>query len=170
MAFDRKPIIEAVEDYEPDSVEVIISGQKIKVYEMSLAALEQATKIVEPYLVSILQVFQSEGFVGAAKGEVDVDDLVQKVIETLRSKVLAILADAPVAVLRAIACMMNAGPENEQMLDILRSATPKELMELLEKLNELNDFKQVLTKMTEIAGYLKGRYIPETEGVSESEG
>lgn len=160
MAFDRKPIIEEVEEYEPKSVEIIISGQKIKVYEMSLTSLEQATRIVEPHLVSVLRVFQSEEFIGAAKGELDTEVLVKQVMETLRSKVLGILADAPVAVLKAIACMMNADPEDSQILNILRNATPRELMETLEKLNELNDFKQVLAKMTEILGYLKGRYIP----------
>lgn len=163
MAFDRKPVIEQVEDYQPNSIEMIISGQKITVYEMSLRALEQATRIVEPYLESLLQVFQSEEFVGAAKGEIEPDVLISKIMETLRSKILGILADAPVAVLRAIACMMNADSEDEQMLNILRNATPRELMEALEKLGELNDFRQILTKMTEIVGYLRRRYVPEKE-------
>lgn len=163
MVFDRKPIIEQIEGYEPNSVTIIVGGKKLVVYEMTLFALEQATTIVEPYLASIFQVFQSEEFLGAAKGDVDVEVLISAVMETLRGKMLAILADAPVAILRAIACMMNADPEDEQMVDILRTATPRELMETLEKLNELNDFGQVLTKMAEIIGYLKQRYIPEAE-------
>lgn len=169
MTFDRKPTIEQIEGYEPNSVEIFFSGQKIIVYEMTLFALEQATKIVEPYLASIFQVFQSEEFVGAAKGDVEVDVLIGVVMETLRSKVLAILKDAPVAILRAIGCMMNAEPDDDQMLDILRNATPRELMGALEKLNELNDFGQVLVKMTEIVRYLRQTYIPEIETVPETE-
>lgn len=164
MAFDRSPVIEAVEDYEPESVEVIIAGRKLTVYEMSLVALENATKIIEPYLASIMQIFQAEGFVNVAKGgEIDMDTLLPQIMDLLRSKLLAILTDAPAAVLRAIICMMNADPDNEEMLNVLRAATPRELMALLEKMNELNDFKQVLTQITEISGYLRGRYVPEME-------
>lgn len=163
MAFDRSPIIEKVEEYEPNSVEIVISGHKLTVYEMSLATLEAATGIVEPYLAILVEVFQPEQFIDATGEAMGTEVLMQRIMDVFRSKVLSILTDAPTAVLQAILCVINADPGDEQILDILRNATPNELMGLLEKVGELNDFGRVLSKMTEIIGYLKKRYIPKTE-------
>lgn len=170
MVFDRQPIVTELEDYTPRSAEIEIAGQKIVVYEMTLFALERTAVVIQPHIGVIMAAFQSEEIAALlprrGKGQevpVDTQAAVKKVMEVVRSKILGVLSKAPKSALQAILCIMNADPENEAMLDLLRGATPSELMAALDKLNELNDFKEVLTRLTEILGYLKERYIPQTE-------
>lgn len=149
-------ILGPVENYVPQTIEVVLGGQRVQVYKMTLGSLQTMIGLVEPYIKRIAQALLTQvGISGLGEAEA-----VKKALWSLVAEQISeMLVTVPGTLMQAVACIMNVPLTDEEQLQwFADEVLPEELLPALGALDTLNDFGALYHQATGVWTHFDDKY------------
>lgn len=161
-----KPEVLEESSHEPQSIEIVLAGHRIRIYKMTWRSFERLAHLLEPHIKTFMSVrLESDAVKRALKGEKVPEETLQQEMGLLFQKHFGdLVCRIPEVVGKGLLIIMNFDVDDEDSVALLESSSLEELLDTFSMLDDLNNFSGILEKLVSIFGKIARR---ESEEITE---